>query len=405
MKILQIDVALNVGSTGKIAENIGEMIIKNGGESYIAYGRDARTSASKSVKIGNKFDQAYHLLMTRLFDQHALHSKNATRKFIKEIEIIDPDIIHLHQIHGYYLNIKELLTFLKKFNRPIVWTFHDCWQFTGHCSYYTRVDCDKWKTECHSCPLIKLYPSSLGWDNSRKNYNIKRNHITPLDNLTIIPVSNWLKSELKQSFLKDMKIKTICNGVDINIFKPSDGNYLKNKYGLTNKKVWLGVAAYWSGQKGLNDFIELAKLTSEDIQIVLIGLTIAELEKIPKNILGLKSTENINELRDFYSMANVFLNPSIAESFGLVTVEAMACGTPVVVYNSTASPELVSIETGIIVKRNDIIGLYDAAIEITNMGKIKYSKNCIERASTYFNRDKQIKLYIDLYKVLIKYSN
>ncbi len=401
MKVIQIDIAANIGSTGTIAEEIGIKIIQNFGESYIAFGRYSRRSKSKLIKIGNKYDQAWHFLMTRFFDRHALHSKKATKDLINKIKIINPDIIHLHQVHGYYLNLVELMVFLKKYDKPVVWTFHDCWQYTGHCCYYSRFDCDKFITECSNCPLTSYYPSSILIDNSKSNFNIKKKYITEIRNLTIVPVSNWLHTEIKKSFLKNKNIKTILNGIDLQVFYPDSSYDLKQKYKIKSKNIWLGVASIWTDLKGLNDFYELSKLVDSDTQIVLVGLSKKQIKALPKNILGISRTENLSELRQFYSQAEVFINPSISESFGLVTVEAMACGTPVVVYNCTASPELISDKTGIIVPVKEYHALFKAAEKICKIGKSHYSSDCINRVKENYNKDIQYNKYISLYKELL----
>ena len=399
MRVLQVDVAVNTGSTGCIAEEIGLKVMQNCGESYIGYGRYARPSKSQTIKIGNRFDQAYHLLQTRLFDRHGFYSAVSTRSFIKKIEFINPDIIHLHQLHGYYINIEVLFTFLKAYKKPVVWTFHDCWQFTGHCCYFSRVDCEKWKTSCYECPLKRYYPQSLGLDNSKNNFKIKKELFNGLDNLTIVPVSNWLGNIVKDSFLKEQCIKVIPNGVDINVFRPLDASELKNRF--QNKKIILGVASIWSDHKGLRDFHSIAKMINSNIQIILIGLNKKQIEELPQNIYGIERTENKSQLAEFYNIADVFVNPSISESFGLVTVESMACGTPVVVYNATASPELVTNETGIIVEKSDTNALLIAAMNIIEDGKEKYSDSCIRWAKKNYDKNVQFSKYIELYKNLL----
>ncbi|MBA4319475.1 MAG: glycosyl transferase [Flavobacterium sp.] len=399
MRILQIDVSVNIGSTGRIAEEIGLKIIKANDESYIAYGRYSMQSASKVIKIGTYFDQAWHLLQTRIFDRHGLHSVNATKKLINQIEKINPDIVHLHQIHGYYLNIILLLGFLRSSGKPIVWTFHDCWQFTGHCCHFSRIDCMRWKSVCHDCPLLNTYPKSWVFDHSSTNYKIKKDLLNRLDHLTIVPVSYWLENVVKESFLTGHPIQTIQHGIDASKFRMTDSTRLREKHGLQEKKVILGIASYWSETKGLEDFISISRIIDSSIKIVLIGLNKAQIRKLPENVIGIQRTENIYELSEYYSLADVFLNPSRFESFGLVTVEAMACGTPVVVYNSTASPELVDNgSTGYIVEKDDINSMFDAAMTIIKKGKEAFSSNCVERVHNNYNKDIQFLKYIELYK-------
>lgn len=401
MRVLQIDVSVNIGSTGKIAEEIGLKNIENGGESFIGYGRYFRPSRSETIRIGNRFDQAFHLLQTRLFDRHALASVKATESFIGKIREINPDIIHLHQIHGYYLNIEKLCEFLKVCGKPVVWTFHDCWAMTGHCGYFSPANCDKWKTGCHACPQLSTYPASYFIDNSKNNYRIKKSLFSDLPNLTIVPVSYWMESVVKESFLKHHKTQVIYNGVDLNVFKLRNTDRLRTKYNLAGKKVLLGVAAIWSELKGLKDFIELAKYLDNDTVIILIGLTEKQIRSLPDNIIGIGATENVDQLAEFYSLAEIFVNPSIAESFGLVTVEAMACGTPVVGYNVTATPELVKEGTGFVVEKHNIVMLHSSIKKILNAGKAEYADNCRKAAERLFDKNAQYKKYIELYESLI----
>jgi len=231
MKVFQISIEVNKNSVGKIAEQIGEEILRNKGESYITYARSCLPSKSKTIKIGNRFDLYYHGVQTRLFDTHCLHSKRATNNLIKQIDKIAPDIIHLHHIHGYFIHMEILFNYLKKKNYPVVWTFHDCWSFTGHCAFFDTVDCNKWKTLCYDCELKKSYPASYLIDRSTKNFELKKKLFTSLDNLTIVPVSLWLQDLVKQSFLKNQKMELIKNGVDISVFNifKSYSNGLENE--------------------------------------------------------------------------------------------------------------------------------------------------------------------------------
>ncbi len=400
MRVLQIDISVNTGSTGKIAEGIGKELIKNNFESYIAFGRNFRKSESKVFKIGNRFEQLYHLILTRIFDLHGYGSKSATNKLIKYIEGLNPDVIHLHQIHGYYINLEVLFTYLEKLNKPIVWTFHDCWPFTGHCCHFERVNCKKWKTECYDCELTKYYPKSLFIDNSKRNFRLKKELFTNLKKLTIVPVSDWMMKMTQDSFFKNKSIVTIHNGINVDVFRKVEKNFsdILLKYQLQDKKIILGVANIWSDLKGLAVFFELSKLIPENYKIVLIGLNERQIKLLPKNIVGIKRTENEEELVYFYTIADVFVNPSIAESFGLVTLEAQACGTPVIVFNNTASPELVKENTGFIVESNDINELFEKTKLVIETGKNKYSKDCVNNVTENYNFQTQVTKYITLYK-------
>lgn len=402
MKVLQIDVAVNVGSTGRIAEQIGHKILQNNGESIIAFGRQEAASKSKKIRIGNKFEQAQHLLLTRIFDKHGFGSVKGTKTFIEEVKVLDPDIIHLHNIHGYFINMEILFDYLVKSKKPVIWTLHDCWAYTGHCCYYTRFDCEKWKTQCYKCPLTSYYPQSLVYDNSKENYIIKKELFNSLDDLTLVPVSDWLANELSHSFLKSQKIHPIHNGVDINKFQYTDPSSLIEKHQLYGKKVILGVASPWSDLKGLKDFVALSSIIDEDHQIILIGLSEKQIKGLPKNIIGITRLNDPKDLAKYFSLADVFVNPSQAESFGLVTIEAMACGTPVVGYDVTATPELIRPGTGYVVEKSNIVELHKKVIKILHNNKETYNVICRQNVVEYYNIDKQYDKYISLYKTKIK---
>jgi glycosyltransferase involved in cell wall biosynthesis len=399
--ILQINTVGNTGSTGRIVEEIGQVAIKNGWTSYIGYGRKERVSKSQLIKIGTDLDIKYHVLMTRLFDRQGLESTRATKRLIGEIVKINPDIIHLHNLHGYYLNIEVLFSFLAKSDIPVVWTLHDCWAFTGHCVHFSFVNCMKWKTECFDCPQLRTYPKSLFFDRSKSNYKLKKKLFTSINNLTIVTVSNWLKTVVQESFLSSCSIKVINNGIDLGIFSGAIKSDIRQKFNCEGKFVILGVATDWIERKGLYDFFEISKQLSADYQIILVGLTDSQLKKLPREIIGMSKTESIQSLAELYSMVDLFLNLSVEETFGLTTVEALACGTPVIVYDSTACPEVVTPETGIVVKMGDISGLLSSIEQIRIKGKESFSANCIAHARMLFDKNDRYKDYINLYESIL----
>lgn len=401
-KLLQIAVECNTGSTGTIAEAIGNIAIKNGWESYIAYGRFYKSSASHTYKIESKWGVYIHGLLTRLFDKHGKDSILATKKLIKYIETIKPDIVHLHHLHGYYINIHTLFDYLSSSNIPIVWTFHDCWSFTGHCAYFDYVGCNKWQTECYNCPQKKEYPASYLLDRSNKNYQEKKTLFNSVQNMTIVPVSYWLSDMVKKSFLKKYPIKVIQNGIDINIFSPQINNQIiESKYKISEKFVILGVASTWSRRKGLEEFIKLDSFIDNNSKIILVGLNDRQLKNLPSNIIGIKRTENAKELAQLYSTADVFVNPTFEDTFPTTNLEALACGTPVITYKTGGSIEAVSKDTGIIVEKGNVEQLLQAIKTIQNKGKNYYSAKCRERAVNYFNKNERYKDYLDLYNDLL----
>lgn len=401
-KLLQINTVVNSGSTGRIAEEIGQSAIKVGWKSYIAYGRNKRPSESELIKIGNSWDNKMHGLQTRLFDMHGLASKNATNDLVIQIKKIKPDIIHLHNIHGYYLNYEILFSFLNVVNIPVVWTLHDCWPITGHCTYFTYVGCNKWETECFSCPQKTNYPASFLIDRSKKNFNRKKELFNSLMDVTIVPVSNWLSDILKKSFLHKYPVRVINNGINTEVFKPTESSEFRVKYSIENKFILLGVAIDWEPRKGLQDFIELSKQLESNYQIVLVGLTNKQIKQLPENILGIERTEDIEALVHIYSVADIVLNLSYEETFGMTTVEGLACGTPGIVYNATASPELIDNSTGLIVEPGDINELIEAIKVIEQNGKQYYTEACVNRAHRLYKKEDRFKEYIELYEELIK---
>lgn len=394
MKVLQINTTVNSGSTGRIAEDIGRTLISNGHESYIACGRVNQNSVSRLIKIGNKLDFFFHVLKSLFTDRHGFGSKRATKKLLKQIDIIKPDVIGLHNIHGYYLNVEILFKYIKEKNIPIIWTLHDCWPFTGHCSYNT--DCDN----CKKCQ--RKYPKSIFINQVNRNFNDKKFIFNNVKKLQIITPSLWLKDLVNQSFLK-YPIKCINNGIDLNQFKPSEkSNKLKENLGLKNKKIILGVASTWDKRKGLDDFILLASYIDVSYQIILIGLNNNQLKNLPKNIIGLKRTESIDELSDYYSLANVYLNPTYKDNFPTTNLEALACGTPVITYNTGGSPEAIDPKTGQIINKGDVKGLWSAIQDFTLQSKENYTKDCVLRAKYFYNKENRFMDYLKCYEELIK---
>lgn len=403
MNILRIGPSVNRGSTSRIMEQLGELVQKEGWRSIIGYGRVANKSTSTTIKIGNKISLYNHVLQTRLFDKHGYGSYHATKIFLNKVDEVKPDLVHLHNIHGYYINIQLLFNYLLKHNLPVVWTFHDCWPYTGHCTHYADAKCNKWKTHCESCPLKTSYPKSIFLDRSFKNYDFKKSIFTSLENLTIVAVSDWLKSDIEKSFMNKYPILRIYNGVDIDYFKPyEDYEYVKLKYSIPkDKNVLLACATSWSNNKGFLDYIKLSKMLNKDYVIVLVGLPSKLIKKLPNNIIGIPITYDIEELAKLYSLSSIVLNLSKQESFGKTTVEGLACGTPGIVYDVTASPELIDSETGIVVQKDDISQVCEAIYEIERWNKSNLQIKCRDRAKSFFDKNINFMKYIDLYKSLL----
>ena len=405
-RLLQINPVVRVStSTGRIMQEIGELAMQNGWESYVAYskGRDGiRTCASHMIPIGNKWDTWMHGLETRLLDRHGLASVSVTYDFIKHLKEISPDIVHIHNIHGYFLNYPVLFEYLSKSGIPVVWTVHDCWLYTGHCYYYSYIQCNKWENGCGDCPQKRKFPASWWLDRSAQNYQDKREAFTamPHDKLTIVPVSDWIRREMSRSFLKDYPFRVIHNGIDTDVFKVYDTDEVKQKYGWQGKHILLGVASIWSEEKGLSDFIKLAQRLREDEVIVLVGVTEEQKKILPHNMYGIRRTENIQDLARLYSVADVFVNPTWQDNYPTVNLEAIACGTPVVTYRTGGSVESVTEDTGFIVEQGDVKGLLDSVRVIEQYGKHYYVDRCRKYALANFRKEDRYADYLNLYEEL-----
>jgi len=393
MKVLEINVVCGIRSTGRICTDLADVLHKEGHQCMIAYGRGEVPEKYQeyAIHIGNNIDVKWHFLMSQLFDKSGFESKKATRELIDKIRSYNPDVIHLHNIHGYYINIEILFEYLKISGKKIIWTLHDCWAYTGHCSYYSVAQCEQWRTQCLDCPQLKEYPACILNGNVKQNYIRKKRIFSGVPNMTLVTPSEWLANQVQKSFLSSYPVIIIPNGIDLQQFRPTESEF-RRKYHLENKIIVLGVATAWGERKGYREFCRLADCLPLNYQVVLVGMTKKQLKKIPGNILGLERTNNVSELAEIYSAADVFLNLGKEETMGLTTVEAMACGTPVVVSNMTSIPEVVEGKSGVVLnslEESEIVsGIKDV---MTN----RYS-GMIKNASKY-EKEKQYKKYLELY--------
>lgn len=403
MKSIQINSVCGYGSTGQISVYISKLLSSNNIENYVMYGV-WDSDFENGIKFGNQINVRSHQIKTRLLGKHGFYSKRATKKLIDKIIDIDPDLIHLQNIHGHYLNVELLFEYLSKSGKPVIWSIHDCWSFTGHCAHFDYIGCEKWKTGCFDCPQLLEYPKSLIFDRSKESYRDKKRLFTSVKDLTIITTSDWIDGLVKQSFLKDLSTVIIKDGIDLDVFKPTDSNF-RQENNLEDKFIILGVANLWLKKKGYDYFLELASKIKQDEIIVLVGVTKDQKEDLPKNIVGITRTDSVKELVGIYSAADVFLNPTLEEVFGLVNMESLACGTPVVTFNTGGSPEAIDENTGLVVERDDLEAMIKAKDEIKLMGKSYYEKHCIERVKSNFDKVEKYNEYIDLYNDLVKHDN
>lgn len=393
MKIVQINATCGVGSTGKICVAVSEQLSKKGIENYIFYSAGS-SDYPLGIKYANETIVKFQTLVSRIFGNYGFESKGITKRLIKELEKIKPDIVYIHNIHAHNCNFEMLLDYIKKNNIKTYWTFHDCWAFTAYCPHFDMIGCDKWRTGCYGCPQRKQF--SWFFDRSAYLYNKKRAAIKGVD-LTVITPSKWLAGLVKESFFKDFPVKVINNGIDLNIFKPTKSDFRK-KYALENKYIVLGVAFGWGKRKGLDVFCELAKrLDGEKYKIVLVGTNDNIDKLLPENIISIHRTANQTELAEIYTAADIFANPTREEVLGLVNLEALACGTPVVTFDTGGSPECIDETCGAVAAKNDIGGMYNEIIRICETKPYDY-ESCIQRAKA-FDKNNKFREYVNLWQV------
>lgn len=396
MKIVQINSVCGVGSTGRICVGIAEVAKRNGHECKIAYGRMAAPPRYGDIGIRIDSDSGVksHALKSRLFGKTGTYSKKATKKFLAWLDTYQPDILHLHNLHGYYINVPMLFEYVKKRNIRTIWTLHDCWSFTGHCAYFDEDKCLKWQSDCSRCRYRNEYPKSF-CDDSKKMHLLKKQWFKGIEDMCIVTPSQWLADLVGKSFLKDYEIKVINNGIDLATFKVSESDF-RNKYNCNNKFILLGVASVWDDRKGLEVFVELSKRLDERYQIVLVGVDDNAVKNLPENIIVIQRTESAAKLAEIYSVADLFVNPTKLENFPTVNIESLACGTPVLTFETGGSTEIIDESCGLSVKKNDVEKLIEK-IEYVYLNRPFTASDCIKRAQNYNARDKFLE-YLSLYE-------
>lgn len=397
MRILHINAIHEEKSTGRICKEISSVAVAHGHESVVAYATGPDTGSG--FRIGSSFDQKRHALLSRLSGKQGYFSKGATVELIDYIESYKPDVVHLHNLHGNYIHLETLFNWLRHTDTPTVLTLHDCWFYTGKCTHYTRTGCERWRDGCGSCPRLALDNPSWGLDRTAEMWQDKKRWFENISRLAVIGVSDWITIEARFSFLGNAKmIRRIYNWVDLDIFYPRDTSGLREVLGLENRFVLLGVASSWDDSKGLSDFLQVAQALPET-QLLLVG----DLPDItlPVNVIHIPSTNRIEELADYYALADVFLNLSVEESFGKVTAEAMASGTPVVVLDATANPELVPPTCGEVIQPQRLEAVIAAIEKMKRLGKEHYTDSCVEHARTSFSMEERVTDYLGVYESLV----
>lgn len=407
MKLVQINPVLRrTTSTGKIMEEIGDLMMANGWECYAAYsrGRDGMMpTRMQPLPVGNSVSTALHGLATRIFDRHGLASVLSTLAFVKRLRELKPDIVHIHNIHGYFLNYKILFDYLSRSGVKVIWTVHDCWLYTGHCYHYAYAGCDRWQTGCGKCMQRTRFPKSFVFDRSARNFRDKMRAFTsmPRENMVIVPVSQWMRSEMSKSFLKDYQFEVIHNGIDTDVFAPQPTAEVLEKYDLNKYgKIILGVASIWLKEKGIDDFVKMAAMVGSDEKIVLVGVDAATAAVLPRSIKAIRRTDNVGELAALYSAATAFVNPTWQDNYPTVNLEAQACGTPVVTYRTGGSPESLTPATGCVVEQGDVRGLLDGVRRFAAMPRAELAEACRAHALANFRKQDRYIDYLALYNRL-----
>lgn len=400
MNILQINSVCGIRSTGRICTDIAEILEKEGHICKIAYGRESVPSIYRkfAIRIGNEIDINTHVLKSRFFDSSGFESKRATKDFIGKLGDWKPDIIHLHNLHGYYINIPVLFEYIKNNNIPVIWTLHDCWAFTGHCTHFDRIGCNKWMNNvsggCGKCQRKKDYPKCVFLDRSAINLEQKKNCYNGVKNMTIVTPSRWLAGFIGDSILSQFPVEVIPNGIDTTIFKPIESDFRK-RYGLENKKVILGVADGWNVPGRRDDFYRLSEILDDSYKVVMVGYDPKKIHEAPERVLALPKTNNTKELAEIYTAADVFINPTYEDNYPTINLEAQACGTPVITYRTGGSVE--NVNPLLIVDKGDVEGLKEK-IELVNKKDFKMPEGLSIKKEDNYQR------YINLYKKILSSS-
>lgn len=390
MKVVQINATCGIGSTGKICVGISQIMTAQNIENYILCSRT--NGYSLGIACTNMKYIKFQTLRSRILGNYGFNSRSATRKLIAELERLQPDIVHLHNIHGHDCHLEMLFSWFRRNKTKLVWTFHDCWAFTAYCPHFTMVKCDKWKSQCGQCVQKRDY--SWFFDRSRKLFERKKQLFQGLD-MTIVTPSYWLADLAKQSFLKECPIYVIHNGIDFSVFKPVQSQFRKER-GLEDLKIALGVSFGWGPKKGLDVFIELSKRLPDDYRIVLVG-TDSKVDKLlPGNIISIHRTRNQQELAEIYSTADVFVNPTREENYPTVNMEALACGTPVLTFRTGGSPEMLDETCGSIVACDDVDALEKEIIRICT--EKPYTEALCLNKAVGFDQNERFKEYLELYE-------
>lgn len=383
------------GSTGKIARGIASHVRAAGGEARVYYGRGSSFGDTDAVRIESNAEVYAHLACARLSDRQGFYSKMATKRLIRALAAFDPDVVHLHNLHGYWLDMETLFPFLAAFQKPVVWTLHDCWPFTGHCAYFDAANCMRWQTGCYACPKRSEYPQSLLLDRSARNYMDKKRLFTAVPNMTFVTPSQWLAERVGDSFLRAYPACVLPNGIDLTVFRPTE-SALRERYGLVGKRLLLGVAQVWEPRKGMDMLLQLRKRLPTEYAMALIGLNGEQMEQLPAGVLGLPRTKDAAELAAWYTAADVLVDCTCEENFPTTHLEALACGTPVATFAAGGSAEMLTETCGVGVPVGDLEALRLAVDQATTLR----GADCLAQARRY-DTNERLAAYLPLYEELL----
>ncbi|MBR6328759.1 MAG: glycosyltransferase [Lachnospiraceae bacterium] len=398
IRVFFINVTCGYGSTGRIVTGLYEMLEDQDITCMAAYGRGVAPEGYDTYRIGTEMDVNIHGVLSRITDRQGFYSTRATHELVSVIKRFDPDVIHLHNIHGYYLNVEVLFDYLKTSGKKVIWTLHDCWSFTGHCTHFEFIGCNKWQTGCGSCEQLREYPKSILADATKRNLEQKKRLFSNVPGMQLVTPSEWLAGKVSQSFMSAYPITVIPTGIDLYTFQPTPSK-LREKYGLEDKFVILGAANPWRDRKGLEDFKKLSRVISDRYKIVMVGLKSRQAAQLPPEIIALGRTDSTQEMAKWYTAADAYVNLTLEDTFPTTNIEALACGTPVITYRSGGSPESLTPECGIAVPRSNMEAVV-AALDTLRADPVD-PQACVDRASLYGGNERFNEYFEKVYEKIL----